>query len=144
MIAFLAAFLAAAQPAPESRPCTQREAVRATVAEIGRDPQRFLDRCVTVTGPYAGVSMFSGREGMYLLDRYGADGNPVPGSQVHRIGIDSQDMRSLQLRFPQVTTVTGRVDLCRRRYDRIAAAGGIPFLGGYCHYYEGPTIVVDT
>lgn len=145
MIEILSALLFAAQPvAVASEPCTEDEAIPTTVVEIATDPDRFLDRCVTVTGAVAGVSMYSGREGMYLAFRYGTDGNYSAESRLHRIGIDRQDIRNLRLAFPRQTTVTGRVDSCERRFDRVVAAGGIPFLGGYCHYFSGPTIMVDS
>lgn len=145
MINFLAFILAAlSQPAPAAPPpCTAREAIRTTVVEIGRRPERFLDRCVTVTGAYSGIRMYSGRDGLYLAHRFGRDGNVARADLAHRIGIDNQEMRELRMRFPQRTTVTGRVDSCERRVARIRAAGGIPFLGGYCHYEGGPTIVVS-
>jgi hypothetical protein len=145
MIPFLAFFLAALpQPVPATpAPCSAREAIRTSVVEIGRHPERFVDRCVTVTGAYAGIRMYSGREGLYLAHRFGRDGNVAQANLAHRIGIDNQDMRNLRMRFPQRTTVTGRVDSCERRIARIRAAGGIPFLGGYCHYEGGPTIVVS-
>ncbi|HWT13046.1 MAG TPA: hypothetical protein VN231_09870 [Allosphingosinicella sp.] len=145
MILFIAALAVAASAAPEApgQPCSRDGAISATVAEIARDPDRFLDRCVTVTGALAGIRMYSGREGLYLAHRVGRNGNPVAANLAHRIGIDSQDLRELRMRYPQLTTVTGRVDSCERRSARIVAAGGIPFLGGYCHYEGGPTIVVD-
>ncbi|HEY6815841.1 MAG TPA: hypothetical protein VI168_09915 [Croceibacterium sp.] len=144
MLALLAPLLFAAQAAPvQPAPCTEAESVRTTVVEIGRDPERFLDQCVTVTGAVSGIFMFSGQEGMYLAYRYGREGNPDGEARMHRIGIDRQDIRNLRMTYPQETTVTGRVDSCERRAERIRAAGGIPFLGGYCHYADGPTIVVD-
>lgn len=144
MIGFFSALLLAAQPAAETPvPCIQAASVMATVEEIAGDPDRYLDRCVTVTGAVAGILMFSGREGMYLAHRFGSDGGTSSEGRVHRIGIDRQDIRDFGMDYPQQTTVTGRVDHCERRADRIRAAGGIPFLGGYCHYYDGPTIVVD-
>ncbi len=135
--------LALQASASEEASCTRRTARRATVVQIARQPERFLDRCVTVTGAFAGITLYSGREGMYLVGRYGRDGNRVAANQVHRIGIDNQQMRNLRMRYPQETTVTGRVDSCERRSQRIIAAGGIPFLGGYCHYHDGPSIVVS-
>ena len=144
MILSLLALLAAFQPASTPQPCTERETVRTTVTEIGRDPARFLDHCVTVTGTFAGIRMYSGREGMYLAWRFGRDGNWTADRRLHRIGIDNQAMRNSRLTSPQVATVTGRVDSCERRSQRIRDAGGIPFLGGYCHYESGPTIVVTS
>jgi len=40
--------------------------------------------------------------------------------------------------------VVGIVDSCERRMQRVIDAGGIPFLGGYCHYHGGPVIVPST
>jgi len=144
MLAFLSALLFAVQPAAEAPvPCTEGTSIKTTVVEIASDPDRFLDSCVTVTGAVAGIQMFSGQEGMYLAYRFGRDGNMSEDGQRHRIGIDRQDIRDLRMTYPQQTTVTGRVDTCERRSERIRAAGGIPFLGGYCHYFGGPTVIVD-
>ena len=147
MIAFLAAAVASLSQAPAAHPpppCTEREAIHTTVVEIRSHPARYLDRCVTVTGAFAGIRMYSGREGLYLAFRFGSDRNDTRANWAHLIGIDNQEMRNQRLRYPQRTTVTGRVDSCERRYARIEAAGGIPFLAGYCHYDGGPTIVVAT
>jgi len=147
MIASLvaAALLFATEVSAEAPPpCTVEESTPATVIEIANDPERFLDRCVTVTGAVAGIGMYSGREGMYLAHRYDREGRRSEQARLHRIGIDRQDIRDLQMAYPQQTTVTGRVDSCERRFKRIEEAGGIPFLGGYCHYASGPTIVVDS
>ena len=127
-----------------SPPCTIETSTPASVVEIAGDPDRFLDRCVTVSGAVAGISIYSGREGMYLAHRFGSDGNYSEEGRRHRIGIDRQDIRDLRMAYPQQATVTGRVDSCERRYKRIADAGGIAFLAGYCHYHSGPTIVVDS
>jgi hypothetical protein len=155
MILPLLALLAAAAPAVPAaqvwpdQPCTARTAERATVVEITSRPDHYFGRCVTVTGPYAGITMFSDREGMYLVNRYGPDGNPTAADIGHRIGIDRQQLRNIGLRYPLQTTVTGRVDTCERRRARLEqdarARGEIPLflLSGYCHYYGGPTIVVD-
>jgi hypothetical protein len=145
MIALLAAFiLAAAQgTAPSPQACQASNSVRTTVAEIGRNHDRFLDRCVTVSGALIGIRIYDDRDGIYLTHRFGRDGN-TPPTETHRsIGLDNQEIRNLQMRYPHEATITGRVDSCRRRSDRVVARGGIPFLGGYCHYSSGPTIIVD-
>ena len=41
---------------------------------------------------------------------------------------------------PAIIRATGRIDSCKAVYDRIIAAGEIPFLGGFCHYYHGLVI----
>lgn len=145
MIAALAALiLGALQPAQgPAPPCTRASAVQASVTDIGRNPGRYLDQCVRVTGLFSGVRMYSGRDGIYLTSRFGADGNYLPANLVHRIGIDNQQMRSLRLRGLVRAEVIGRVDSCGRRSQRIIDAGGIPFLGGYCHYERGPSVVVN-
>lgn len=80
---------------------------------------------------------------MYRSSRYGEDGTRVPANLRHRIGLDSQELRVHPLlgRQARRVEVIGRVDSCERRAERIVAAGGIPFLGGYCHYDGGPTLV---
>jgi hypothetical protein len=152
ILSLLALLIAAAPAAPvawPSQPCTIRAAQRATVVEITSRPDHYFRRCVTVTGPYAGITMFSDREGMYRAHRFGPDGNISPADRGHQIGIDRQQLRDLDLRHPLRTTVTGRVDICERRRARLERQardrGEIPLimLGGYCHYYGGPTIVVD-
>ncbi len=137
----IALAVAAAQPAqaPPPPPCTARHAIRTDVVAIASAPERFLDRCVTVTGALADITMYSGREGLYLASRFGPDGNRTAASPRHRIGIDKQEIRNLRMSRPMRATVTGRVDTCERRRE------GAPFamLTGYCHYESGPTIVVD-
>jgi hypothetical protein len=140
MIAFAAA-LALAQPA-----CTPERAVATTIETITAAPDQWLDRCVTVAGIADGILLHSGLEELYRASRFGEDGNWIPANLRHRIGIDRQELRGhpqLRARATRIA-VTGVVDSCERRWDRIVAAGGIPFLGGYCHYYKGPTIVVSS
>jgi hypothetical protein len=102
-----------------------------------------------VTGALAGIRMFSGRDGIYLVSRYGPDGDVPAENLRHQIGIDSQEIRGLRLRHPMRATVTGRVETCGRRYARILAEPRgpdeiiVPSLGGYCHWFSGPTIQVD-
>lgn len=149
LLASLAAAAPAAPAAWPSQPCTDREAQRATVVEITRRPEYYFRRCVTVTGPYAGITMFRGREGLYRAHRYGPGGNTSAADRGHQIGIDRQQLRDLGLRHPLRTTVTGRVDICERRHARLEQQardrGQLPLimLAGYCHYHGGPTIVVD-
>lgn len=156
MILPLLALLAAAAPAAPAasaawptRPCTARAADPATVVEITSRPDRYFGRCVTVTGAYAGITMFNDREGIYRAHRFASDGNISAADRGHQLGIDRQQLRDLGLRHPLRTTVTGRVDICERRHARLEQQardrGELPLimLAGYCHYYGGPTIVVD-
>lgn len=135
----IALAVAAAQPAQAPPPCTARHAIGTDVVAIASAPERFLGRCVTVTGALADITMFSGREGLYLASRFGPGRNAAAANLRHRIGIDNQEIRNLRMSRPMPATVTGRVDTCERRRD------GAPFamLTGYCHYAGGPTIVVD-
>jgi hypothetical protein len=115
------------------------------IETINAAPEKWLDRCVTVTGIADGIVLHAGLKEMYRA-RYGADGNPRPTDLRSRIGIDRQELRGhpqLKARATRIS-VTGTVDTCKRRWDRIVAAGGVPFLGGYCHYYQGATIVVSS
>lgn len=148
LLASLAAAAAPVPPVSSTQPCTARDAVRAAVVEIAGRPDHYLGRCVTVTGALAGISMYSGREGLYRAASFGRDGNPTPQDLRHRIGIDNDGIRGLRMRHPLRATVTGRVDTCEARSERVRreteARGGIPIfmLTGYCHYHGGATIVV--
>lgn len=142
----LAAILALVGAQPASQPvCTSRQAQATTIEAITAAPERWLDRCVTVSGIADGLRLYSGVEGVYRSRRFGADGNFVPENLRHRIGIDSQNIRtdhSLGERASRITVI-GTVDSCERRTQRIRDQGRIAFLGGYCHYESGPTIVVS-
>lgn len=152
MILSLLALLAAAPTAPAAwpnQPCTAGNAERATIVEIASRPDRYFGRCVTVSGALSGVALYDGREGLYRAFQYGADGNPTAADRTHRIGIDSQQLRELRVRKPLASTVTGRVDNCaarQARAEQAEASRGAPAiisLGGYCHFNDGPTLVVS-
>lgn len=133
--------LLAAQSLPA---CTPERATRTTVEAIAAEPARWLDRCVTISGIANGVRLHANVDAIYRFSRLGADGNPVPADRKLHVGIDRQELRAnpkLRARATRIE-VTGTVDSCQRRSQRIIDAGGIPFLGGYCHYFKGPTIVV--
>src|ERR1051325_9487500 len=102
ILQFLVAVAAATTPAPAfaTAPCSARESARATVTQIAGNPDRYLGRCVTVAGALAGTSMYSGREVIYRPPSCGRDGNFPPANLAHRIGIDNQQIRELQLRHP--------------------------------------------
>ncbi len=149
LLALLAGPSAFASPSFPTAPCSARDAIRASVTQIASQPARYFGRCVTVSGAMSGVSLYSGREGLYRAFHYGADGNQTAADRTHRIGLDSQQLRELRVRQPLASTVTGRVDSCEARQaraERAAASHGEPaimLLGGYCHFQNGPTIVVS-
>jgi hypothetical protein len=145
MLAAALAFLQPQTSAAALSPCTPEHAEATTVEAITTAPQRWLDRCVTISGISGGIELFSSVEGMYRTGRFAADGNFDPADLRHRIGIDRQELRGnagLRRRATQIR-VTGRVDSCERRFQRVVDAGGVPFLGGYCHSHKGPTIIVS-
>lgn len=157
MIAFLSALMLQAVSAPPEAPspnaeppCTPQNADRTEVTAITQSPLDFLGRCVTVSGPASGISLYSGVEGLYLTQRFGPDGNIPSAGLRHRIGVYAEDnairLASRAWRGPATLTVTGRVDTCeamKARAEQAArAAGQIPIImmGGYCHYHSGPVV----
>lgn len=141
----LTAALALAAP-PTAEPCTARTAVRTNVTAIGENLDRYLGRCVTVSGPATSVALFSDVDGLYRAQRLTVDGNPDPGeARRHRLGLYSKDDAVRRLRPANLSwlTVTGRVDSCERKKARAVARAGkdsIIMMGGYCHYYGGAVI----
>lgn len=133
--------LALGQPA-----CSPEEAVATTIEAIRTAPDQWLDKCVTVSGIAESIRLHSSLDTLYRSSQFGEDGNSIDENQRHHIGIDRQELRSnpdLRARATRIE-VTGVVDSCERRSERIRAQGGIPFLSGYCHYYGGPTIVISS
>jgi hypothetical protein len=140
--AFIA--LAASAAAPAAADCTEKNSSPARIEAVTAQPQQWLDRCVKLSGIAGGLVLHSSLDTMYRSARYGDDGNRILANLKHRIGIDSQELRGHPVLRTEARRieVIGRVDSCERRRERIVAAGGIPFLGGYCHYEGGPTVVV--
>jgi hypothetical protein len=139
-------FVALAALALSQPSCTPEQAVAATIEAITATPDQWLDRCVTLSGIADGIVLHAGLEQMYRTSRFAENGNFDPANLRHQIGIDRQELRGhpqLRARATNIQ-VTGVVDSCQRRSQRIIDAGGIPFLGGYCHYYRGPTVVVSS
>jgi hypothetical protein len=133
--------LLAAQGLPA---CTPERASRTSIEAIAAEPAKWLDRCVTVSGIADSLRLHTNVDAIYRFSRLGADGNPAPADRRLHVGIDRQELRSspaLRARATRIE-VTGIVDSCERRFQRVVDAGGVPFLGGYCHYYRGPTIAV--
>lgn len=116
MIALAAALLLS--PVQEPPACTARDATRTSVAAIGDNPERFIGRCVTVSGLASGVAIFSGVEGFYRTNRYGVSGNSDPGDlRRHRIGLYARNnaLRRMAAETQSALwiTATGRVSTCR-------------------------------
>ena len=138
--------IAAAQSPPPVPACTSDIATPATVTEIARRSANFIGRCVTLSGPSSGASLFSGIEGIYLGQWPSVFGGRV-GAR-HRIGLYSQNHalrdRSLMANGPPHLSVTGRVDSCERLHARLEAAhpDGLAMMGGYCHWFGGPYVDV--
>lgn len=150
--AFLAVF---AMAEAEAKPaCTAETSTRATIASIGDRFDHWRGRCVTLSGPFTSISLYSSVEGLYLTSRYEIDGNPAPATlRRNRIGIYSRNNRlreiGVGLRKIVPIEVTGRVDSCERMHAeavaKAKAAGKIPIImmSGYCHYFSGAVIRVD-
>src|SRR6185436_4112182 len=110
---------------PEARPraCTAATAVRAAVTEITRRPDRFMGRCVTVTGPASGTTIYSGVDAIYLGQIPGVVSGPAATrgliglySEGHRLRTELAPERGLAH-----LVVTGTVDSCERMRDRLRA-----------------------
>lgn len=103
--------------------CTPDNSIRTTVTAIGEDLDRYLGRCVTVSGPASSNAIFSGVEGLYRSQRLRADGTADPRElRRHRLGLYSENdaIRSRRSSLPWLT-VTGMVDSCERRKARALA-----------------------
>jgi hypothetical protein len=140
----IALFLALAAPHPAD--CTAANSTTTTIEAITAQPKLWLDRCVKISGIAGGLVLHSDLDSMYRSARYNKEGRRSPDHFERRIGLDSQELRThpLLTREARRIEVIGRVDSCERRTERIVAAGGIPFLGGYCHYEGGPTVVATS
>jgi hypothetical protein len=144
-IAALLALIAQASETPSPQ-CTAANSVQTTIAEIQSHANRFINRCVQVSGLIAGRTIYSGRDGIYLVSRSRAANNQARASFEHRLGIDSQQL-GLPPGQPSWATVTGWVDSCEQRAARRQRAREtrldslIGTLGGYCHWEAGLVLV---
>lgn len=147
MITLLAALFFAGDVKP--KPCTAATATKTTVEAIGADANGMTGHCVTVSGPVSSIAMFSGVPGIYQTARQGLNGNPDRTvTRRHRIGLYSKGNAIRGLKptgasgLPHLT-VTGIVDTCEAKSERIEAAAGpydVVMMGGYCHYHGGAVI----
>jgi hypothetical protein len=111
-----------------------------------------MGKCVTVAGPFGGVSVYGSVIDMYRTSQFGPDGNFIrTAERSGRLGLYSPDNMLLAVkpgRMPRIE-VTGTVDSCERRSDAARAqekadlARGkvsIILLSGYCHFHRGAVI----
>jgi hypothetical protein len=158
MLSWLTALAAAAAIAPPEPACTAATATPVDVQAIGRNPESYVGRCVSVAGISMHNAIYDGIEGYYLSQRRGRRGYYPARNLGHRLGLYwDEDLPKDFEQFRRLT-VTGRVDTCERKAralkakedkltrERAAAGDGdilILMLGGYCHYTGGPVIHVE-
>lgn len=151
-MSFLAAFLALlVQDAPQisgEPPCRRSETIRATVAQIGRDPGRFVERCVRVSGLLYQHILHDDRDSLYLARRNSWDGGPMRSPTIHHLRVDGPFVHRLDDETPVPATVVGRIDTCeqrRRRPLRLgpSAPGEIIVSSFHCYAANGQLIVAS-
>jgi hypothetical protein len=127
--------------------CTPERAERTSVAAIARRPERFVGRCVTVSGPAAATTIYTSVEGSYLAHRGRGGHASGPPASLHKVGLYSPnaELRERYYLSPLFRlTVTGTVDTCALMQQRAEAAGGpeirVVTLGGHCHWQDGAVI----
>ncbi|HJU76988.1 MAG TPA: hypothetical protein VJ597_03545, partial [Sphingomicrobium sp.] len=133
--------LFAATPAVAATNSCKPPSESVTVGEIVEDPDALLDDCVTVRGITVGDpyhrSFYADVAAIYLAAQGHRD-----RQRVGLLDLDDEAVGS-----PVWLNVTGRVDTCKRIWDRAQAAAGpdeIAFIGGYCHYTFGPSLWVTS
>lgn len=122
----------AAAEAKKPEPACAADSPKMTIGEVIALGDAAIGRCVTVEGWALGFYLQADNEARYRQQRvyndYSTTG-AVLGLYGRNRGAD-----------PGIIRATGRIDSCKAVYDRIIAAGEIPFLGGFCHYYHGYVI----
>ena len=138
LLGLTAAFAFAAAPAAADEakkalpPCSAADSPVMTIGEISALGDAAIGRCVTVEGWALGFFLQADNEARYRQQRTYNDYTSTGAV----LGLYGRD-RGLE---PAIIRATGRIDSCKAVYDRIIAAGEIPFLGGFCHYYHGLVI----
>lgn len=128
----VAALLAMASPA-EAPACTLETAVPASVREMARDPDRWLDRCVRLEGYVSANRFFADVAGIYAYSATDNEDRLNDGW----LGLYLEERWVPALRRG---TVWGVLQDCQRNYERAQAAAGpdtIVMMLGYCHYQGG-------
>lgn len=85
--------LAAAALALTAPICTAENAVPATIEAITVDGERWLDRCVAVSGITNGRQLYTGVTELYRALRSDDEGRADLAYRRHRIGLDSRRLR---------------------------------------------------
>jgi hypothetical protein len=151
LLAALAALLLQTAPDISSEPaCRPAETIRATVREIGRDPGRFVERCVRVSGLlYHGI-LHDDRASLYLARRNSWDGGPLRSSPIHHLRVDGPLLRTLDNEMPVPASVTGRIDTCAQRHRRHerwmlmhSGPDDIVIAPSHCYGRDGQLILVS-
>lgn len=148
----LAALLAlAVQDAPDvsaDPACRPAETIDATVAQIGRDPGRFVERCVRISGLlYQGI-LHDNRDSLYLARLNSVDGAGLRSSPVHHLWIAGSRRQGLRNEMPVPATVIGRIDTCAQRARRhvvqmLAEPGAIVVASSHCYAAHGQMILAS-
>lgn len=132
--ATLTAASAAAQEGEKSVPaCSASDSPTMTIGEITALGDTAIGRCVTVDGWALGFFLQADNAARYRQQRSYNDYTSTGAV----LGLYGRNRAAP----PAIIRATGRIDSCKAVYDRIAAAGDIPFLGGFCHYHYG--LVID-
>lgn len=136
LIALLIAWSSSACPGD----CTRRDAVRATVPEIARHPDEYMDKCVLVDGVRYGHSLFATVDGVYVRSPDALD-HTKSGL---RIGIDGD--RNGQHPGYRHVSVLGRIQDCEAIRQMVQASAGpdeVVMVMGYCHMAYGPYVRIQ-
>ncbi|WP_293700922.1 MULTISPECIES: hypothetical protein [unclassified Sphingopyxis] len=112
--------------------CSATDGPTMTIGEITVLGDMAIGRCVTVDGWALGYFLQADNEARYRQQRIYNDYT----STGVVLGLYGRDRGAP----PAIIRATGRIDSCKAVYDRIIAAGDIPFLGGFCHYHYGLVI----
>lgn len=115
LLAVFLAFIAQNWPEISAEPaCRPAETIQARVADIGRNPGRYVERCVRVSGLlYHGI-LHDDRSSLYLSRLNSIDGAELRSRPVHHLWVAGPLRRSLRNETPVPATVVGRVDTCEQ------------------------------
>lgn len=134
--AALVASPAAASEKEKAAPaCTAADSPVMTIGEISALGDAAIGRCATVEGWALGFFLQADNAARYRPQRIYNDFTSTGAV----LGLYGRN-RTLP---PAIIRVTGRIDSCKAIYDRITAAGQVPFLAGFCHYYYGLIVSAD-
>ncbi|WP_432767628.1 MAG: hypothetical protein HEQ22_09260 [Sphingopyxis sp.] len=137
LAASVAVVPAAAEAGDEAAPaCSAADSPAMTIGEVIALGEAAVGRCVTVEGWALGFFLQADNEARYRQERIYNDYTSTGAA----LGLYGRDRGAA----PAIIRATGRIDSCKAVYDRIVAAGDIPFLGGFCHYHYGLVVNAAT